>query len=393
MAEVNKVEVNGETLIDLSTDTVTEETLDEGITAHDAAGNPIMGKRSTANVQYVPQTLTPEQQAQARENIGVVDIPTSTEQRNFLDWDGVTTDGEQYDQAYRVTTYAPNLRDVDEADVSGTLVLKSLDGALTNLVSFPSDDVMFNVSSTELTVYFKSTGTLALYIKSYSYGTGTNASDGVYLGKGYMPFEVTEGDHTWQDTREGYVTSVIINGLNISENDVISPAVLPGDIVRAVRTDTPDLVLVSDGAGGTKWVTKEELGGAEEELPPDSDIVVEPGEPGWTYVPNLSAEGYLGFTPTKFDSDEGPTEVPPVNIRGPQGPAGPAYELTEEDKTKIVEAVKSEPLFDTDATLKLENGVLGVNTATDAEQDNTLPITSAAVYETLGNIEILLGTI
>ena len=47
----------------------------------------------------------------------------------------------------------------------------------------------------------------------------------------------------------------------------------------------------------------------------------------------------------------------------------------------------------TDETLRYENGVLGVNTALDAEQDNTLPITSAAVYETLGNIELLLGTI
>ena len=320
---------------------------------------------------------------------GVVDVPTITEQRNYIDWDGVTTDGEQYDQAYRVTTYAPNLRGVNKADVSGTLVLKSLDGELTHLVSFPSNNVMFDVSSTELYVYFKATGTLALYIKSYSYGTGTDVSDGVYLGKGYMPFDVTENDHTWQDTREGYVASVIINGLTISENEVISPAVLPGDIVRAVRTDTPDLILVTDGKGGAKWVTKGEPS-PEEELPPDSDVVVEPGEPGWTYVPNLSAEGYLGFTPTKFGANDVPTEIVPVNIRGPQGPA---YELTEEDKAEIVEAVKSGSLFDTDATLKFENGVLGVNTATDAEQDNTLPITSAAVYETLGNIEILLGTI
>lgn len=36
---------------------------------------------------------------------------------------------------------------------------------------------------------------------------------------------------------------------------------------------------------------------------------------------------------------------------------------------------------------------LEVDTTTDVEQDNTLPITSAAVYTTVGNIEILLGTI
>ena len=49
--------------------------------------------------------------------------------------------------------------------------------------------------------------------------------------------------------------------------------------------------------------------------------------------------------------------------------------------------------FTVDNTLHYENGVLGVNTADSAEADNTLPITSAAVYTQIGNIEVLLGTI
>lgn len=40
-----------------------------------------------------------------------------------------------------------------------------------------------------------------------------------------------------------------------------------------------------------------------------------------------------------------------------------------------------------------ENGVLSVDTATAVEEDNTRPITSAAVQTTVGNIEILLKTI
>lgn len=40
---VNKVDYNGETLIDLTGDTVTPATLAEGATAHDMAGNPITG--------------------------------------------------------------------------------------------------------------------------------------------------------------------------------------------------------------------------------------------------------------------------------------------------------------------------------------------------------------
>ena len=52
-----------------------------------------------------------------------------------------------------------------------------------------------------------------------------------------------------------------------------------------------------------------------------------------------------------------------------------------------------EDLVSTDETLILSNGVLSVNTTYDMEQDNTLPITSAGVYATVGNIEALLKTI
>ena len=49
--------------------------------------------------------------------------------------------------------------------------------------------------------------------------------------------------------------------------------------------------------------------------------------------------------------------------------------------------------FQVDETLKLENGILSVNTTNDMEQDNTLPITSAGVFATVGNIESMLKTI
>ena len=49
--------------------------------------------------------------------------------------------------------------------------------------------------------------------------------------------------------------------------------------------------------------------------------------------------------------------------------------------------------FETDNTLTLKNGVLSVNTTNQMEQDNTLPITSAGVFATVGNIEALLKTI
>lgn len=49
--------------------------------------------------------------------------------------------------------------------------------------------------------------------------------------------------------------------------------------------------------------------------------------------------------------------------------------------------------FTVDETLTLEDGVLSVNRASSPEEDNTLPITSAAVYTTVGNINALLETI
>jgi hypothetical protein len=40
-----------------------------------------------------------------------------------------------------------------------------------------------------------------------------------------------------------------------------------------------------------------------------------------------------------------------------------------------------------------ENGTLSVDTAKDVEQDNTKPVTSAAVYVQLGNVEALLSAL
>lgn len=57
--------------------------------------------------------------------------------------------------------------------------------------------------------------------------------------------------------------------------------------------------------------------------------------------------------------------------------------------------MKDNPVrVETDETLMYdENGQLSVKTADAAQADNTLPITSAAVHTTVGNIEVLLGTI
>ena len=59
----------------------------------------------------------------------------------------------------------------------------------------------------------------------------------------------------------------------------------------------------------------------------------------------------------------------------------------------LTEAVNNSSSFRPDETLTLKDGVLSVNTTDLMERDNTLPITSAGVYATVGNIEALLNTI
>lgn len=64
---------------------------------------------------------------------------------------------------------------------------------------------------------------------------------------------------------------------------------------------------------------------------------------------------------------------------------------------KLIEDVrelqKNNVAFITDETLSLKDGVLSVNTTDTVANDNTLPITSAAVAVTVGNIEVILKTI
>ena len=76
-------------------------------------------------------------------------------------------------------------------------------------------------------------------------------------------------------------------------------------------------------------------------------------------------------------------------------PDGVTYEITDKKAREALEKINQGVAFETDETLSLdpETGVLSVNTANKAEQNNTLPITSAAVYAILGNIESQLNQI
>ena len=100
------------------------------------------------------------------------------------------------------------------------------------------------------------------------------------------------------------------------------------------------------------------------------------GSEGGYYIPDVTQmdENTIQFTFEPSNPDMPP--VQPVTITIPvSGDSGGNVD------------------FKVDHTLKLEDGILSVNTTDQMEQDNTLPITSAGVYAIVGNIEALLKTI
>lgn len=88
------------------------------------------------------------------------------------------------------------------------------------------------------------------------------------------------------------------------------------------------------------------------------------------------------------------TPTSPTKMERELNPVKTVNGQTPDENGNVEVRIASEGVsFTTDKTLKLENGILSVNTTNDMEQDNTLPMTSAGVFATVGNIEALLKTI
>lgn len=120
--------------------------------------------------------------------------------------------------------------------------------------------------------------------------------------------------------------------------------------------------------------------------------VIHDGQNGATFIPSVSTDGVISWT-----NDRELPNPNPVNIKGEKGDKGDKGEQgiqgVKGDKGDKGDRGSDGTTFVPDETLTLQNGILSVNTAKEPDPNNTLPITSAAVASTVGNIEILLKTI
>lgn len=120
-------------------------------------------------------------------------------------------------------------------------------------------------------------------------------------------------------------------------------------------------------------------------------------------IPRITTNvAHISVAPTGGTEGNPFPTIPPTVEEQLRADMGNLADLTTEDKSSLVAAINEVRQTGGGGTaytighgLKLdaETNTLSVDTADKMEQDNTLPITSAAVYVEVGNINALLRTI
>lgn len=120
-------------------------------------------------------------------------------------------------------------------------------------------------------------------------------------------------------------------------------------------------------------------------------------------IPRITTNvAHISVAPTGGTEGNPFPAIPPTAEERLRADMGNLADLTTEDKSSLVAAINEVRQTGGGGTaytighgLKLdaETNTLSVDTADKMEQDNTLPITSAAVYVEVGNINALLKTI
>ena len=212
-------------------------------------------------------------------------------------------------------------------------------------------------------------------------------------------------------------TFYVHDGVDAPVPEIYVEAVQGGHKVIAAVGDTVKSFIVKDGVDGEDGddapipeIKVETISGGHKVTASVGNTVqsfnVMDGKDGKTPVKNVDYfDGKDGYSPVKnkdyFDGKDGISPV--INVsdieNGHRVTIATGSNVQSFDVLNGKDGADAEGGggidFTTDETLTLDSDtkVLSVNTSSEAEPNNTLPITSAAVYEILGDIETLLNNI
>lgn len=131
-----------------------------------------------------------------------------------------------------------------------------------------------------------------------------------------------------------------------------------------------------------------------------------PSEPTETELQAAAREAREAAGDARDAAEEVIRRADAGELDGPQGPPGPqgvgVPDFTADDEGKVLTVQDGETVWGVSSGgsaitpghgLKLEGSVLSVDMAEGIEKDNTLPVASADVYTTVGNVNAILMTI
>lgn len=196
------------------------------------------------------------------------------------------------------------------------------------------------------------------------------------IPKGVIGAQVQfEYDPVWN----GLKKTVVFKGAAVRDViDAPDVVTIPAEVVKksgrflsvgVYGTDSDNVIAVP-----TLWAS---LGSVRDAADPSGDPSTDPELPIWAQLESRVK---------KLEEQE--SEGPDIVLDDEQVESAVAKYL---DNNPVEAGVK----FTTDETLTLnpDTGILSVNVADVVEADNTLPVTSAAVYTVVGNIGAILDTI
>ena len=178
------------------------------------------------------------------------------------------------------------------------------------------------------------------------------------------------------------------------------------DMLVECRGNYNIIPLAVNATGASATLTADQLalsGYYDFQLRGTQDSVIHHTNTTQVFIPDtIVGPGTWPVLPTEFSEAEG--AIKELNAHPPVPGVNGFWMLWDLDSHQYVESDLPLPdvgggggrlqINSLDETLSLSpQGRLSVNTAKDAQQDNTLPITSAAVYAEIGNIDALLQTI